>query len=212
MIIRLPHSVAVAALVVFTSLAPCTAVFAQAPIVASQDAPRKFGRAGQVVITAGPAVSVQRLSCGGSTGSSHTVSIPVGVFVSERILVSLTPTFYWGKQRYGEANEPGETSSGLSLAPTLAWNFVINQNFSLLPTASLGIGWSRRNFVSAGEEVTQKDTSHSIGMSMPLLFHPGPHMFFGLGPSFSVSRSKYGEQRQTYVSFSPLAFTLGGWF
>lgn len=207
-----PHSVAVTAFVVLTSLAPCTAVFAQASTVASQDAPPKFGRAGQVVISAGPAVSVQRLSGRGSTGSSHTVSIPVGVFLSERILVSLTPTFSWGNQRYDQPDGFNETSSGLSLSPTVAWNLVINQNFSLLPSASLGIGWYRRKFISAGEEVSQKDTSHSVGLSMPLLFHPGPHMFLGMGPSFGVYRRTYGEQRETTVSFYPATFIVGGWF
>ncbi len=51
---------------------------------------------------------------------------------------------------------------------------------------------------------------YPAALAMPLLFHPDPHMFLGVGPSLSVSRDSFGDYKMTSVFFSPATFTVGG--
>jgi hypothetical protein len=88
-------------------------------------------------------------------------------------------------------------TTALDLGARAGFNLNINDHVGVWPTAGLGV-----NYVSADYD---SSTTTTFGIFAPFLYHLVPHLFVGLGPSFSVLLS--GADGKSYG----LDFVLGGW-
>jgi hypothetical protein len=88
-------------------------------------------------------------------------------------------------------------TTALGLGARAGFNLNINDHVGVWPTAGLAV-----NYVSANHE---SSTTTTFGIFAPFLYHLVPHLFVGLGPSFSILLS--GADGKSYG----LDFVLGGW-
>jgi hypothetical protein len=99
---------------------------------------------------------------------------------------------------FGYFYSPAETGTTVfSLGGRAGFNLNINDNVGFWPSAGVGVNIDSRNH--------DTNTSASLGVFAPFLYHLVPHLFVGVGPSFSVHLDD--GNGKTYG----LDFVLGGW-
>jgi len=98
----------------------------------------------------------------------------------------------------GYRHSPADTgTTALDLGARAGFNLNINDHVGFWPMASLAA-----NINSTNHNTT---TTTTFGIFAPFLYHLVPHLFVGIGPSFSVLLS--GADGKSYG----LDFVLGGW-
>jgi hypothetical protein len=98
----------------------------------------------------------------------------------------------------GYRHSPAATGTTvLDLGARAGFNLNINDHVGVWPNASLAVNYASANHTS--------DTTTTFGIFAPFLYHLVPHLFVGLGPSFSV-RLSGGDSKSYGVDF-----VLGGW-
>lgn len=119
------------------------------------------------------------------------------------------------------------TTTTLAAGPRLGVNFPITGALSFYPRAMLGVEWVQRNetlvsgnTLSVGSSTTGAASSNQTGLTVslfaPLLMHPKPHLFFGVGPSVfhEFARASggpdVGGQRTTISARFVVGGDLGG--
>ena len=85
----------------------------------------------------------------------------------------------------------------LDLGARAGFNLNIDDHLGVWPNASLAVNYASANHSS--------NTTTTFGIFAPFLYHLVPHLFVGLGPSFSVLLS--GADGKSYG----VDFMLGGW-
>jgi hypothetical protein len=105
--------------------------------------------------------------------------------------VSLGATF--GYRYSPEAT--GHTTVGLGARA--GFSLTINDHVGFWPSAGFGLNVDSQNHTTT--------TTTTFGIFAPFLYHLVPHLFVGVGPSFSVLMS--GGSGKTYG----IDFVLGGW-
>jgi hypothetical protein len=99
---------------------------------------------------------------------------------------------------FGFRHTPAGTgATAVDLGARAGFNLNINDHVGFWPSAGFGLN------VDNEEHVT--NTSTTFGIFAPFLYHLVPHLFAGVGPSFSARLS--GGGGKTYG----LDFILGGW-
>jgi hypothetical protein len=99
---------------------------------------------------------------------------------------------------FGYSYSPAATgTTTLDLGGRAGFNLNINDHVGFWPMAGVSL-----NVFSSNHNT---NTSTSFAIFAPFLYHLVPHLFVGLGPSFSVLMS--GGSGKTYG----LDFVLGGW-
>ena len=99
----------------------------------------------------------------------------------------------------GYRHSPAMTgTTELDMGARAGFNLTINDHVGVWPSASLAI-----NFLSTDHG--DNTTTTTFGIFAPFLYHLVPHLFVGLGPSFSVLLS--GADGKSYG----VDFVLGGW-
>ena len=80
----------------------------------------------------------------------------------------------------GYRHSPAATgTTALDFGARAGFNLNITDHVGFWPTAGLAV-----NYVSADHDPARTTT---LGIFAPFLYHLVPHLFVGLGPSFSVS-------------------------
>jgi hypothetical protein len=99
---------------------------------------------------------------------------------------------------FGYSYSPADTGTTvLDLGGRAGFNLTINDHIGFWPSAGLGFTVDSRNH--------NTNTSTFLGVFAPFLYHLVPHLFVGLGPSFSLQLSG-GDGKMYGVDF-----VLGGW-
>jgi hypothetical protein len=99
---------------------------------------------------------------------------------------------------FGYFYSPADTGTTvLSLGGRAGFNLTIDDHIGFWPSAGVGITIDSR--------MHNTNTSSSFGIFAPFLYHLVPHLFVGVGPSFSVQLND--GNGKTYG----LDFVLGGW-
>ena len=99
---------------------------------------------------------------------------------------------------FGYFYSPAATGTTVvSLGGRAGFNLNINDNIGFWPSAGVGVKIDSENH--------DTNTSASFGIFAPFLYHLVPHLFVGVGPSFSVQLSDGNGK-----SYG-LDFVLGGW-
>lgn len=179
----------------------------EAPVVAPSApeplAPR-FGSPGEVLLTSGLEIGFRWTSFDESpaTFRSAVFSPGIDVFVvrdlSVGLDVDLRVSENTGYAADGSLNETKFTSVGAG--PRVGFNVRLGPLLSFYPRLTFGYRSIHRNDHAAEDRpgpVQPPDTSSTSGAAWlalftPLLFHPAPHFFLGLGPSFYREVGKTG--------------------
>jgi hypothetical protein len=180
---------------------------APAPSPASV-APPRFGESGQFVISAGSTFNVGHATySGGPTptpGATTWFQIEPSVdyFVLRGLSVGAS-VFY---QHSAESGMP--SSDAIDVGPRVGFNVPLGDHVSFWPTASLFYG----DTFESGDQTS----ALAVRLYAPLLVHPAPHLFAGLGPYvFSdlsvVTHSPQGNVDQMRATVYALQLTMGGW-
>jgi hypothetical protein len=109
-------------------------------------------------------------------------------------------------QHYAESGMA--SSDAIGVGPRVGFNVPIVDHVSFWPTASLVYG----DTFQSGDQTS----ALAIRLYAPVLVHPAPHLFAGLGPFvFSdvsvVTHSPQGNVDQMRATEYALQFTMGGW-
>ena len=91
------------------------------------------------------------------------------------------------------------SSTKLDLGARIGYDLTIQDRIGVWPMAGLFV-----SYVS-DDASHSSNTATSLTLFAPFLYHPAPHFFVGLGPSFQLGLSG-GDYKQY-----GLDFTLGGW-
>jgi len=98
---------------------------------------------------------------------------------------------------FGYFHSPAETGTTVvSLGGRAGFNLNINDNLGFWPTVGVGLTFDSRDHGN--------DTTTFFGIFAPFLYHLVPHLFVGLGPSFSMQLDGGGK-------VYGVDFVLGGW-
>jgi hypothetical protein len=150
--------------------------------------PRCFGEAGQLVFANDLNVSVEWTSHVGVDSTSLTTLFggSVEYFVVDHFAIGVSVGISSASVKGidGTSGAPVSTSTtALTFAPLLAADVPIGRVFSLFPRLSLSIGHERYDETSGSSENSTTDDVVAVGLYIPLLVHPAPHVFVGFGPS-----------------------------
>jgi hypothetical protein len=98
---------------------------------------------------------------------------------------------------FGYFYSPADTGTTVvSVGGRAGFNLNINDNLGFWPTAGVGLTFDSRDHGN--------DTTTFFGIFAPFLYHLVPHLFVGLGPSFSMQLDGGGK-------VYGVDFVLGGW-
>ncbi len=171
-------------------------------------APPRFGESGQFVISADSAFNVGHATYSGGPAPTpgattwFQIEPSVDYFVLRGFSVGAS-VFYQHSAESGMAS-----SDAIDVGPRVGFNVPIGDHVSFWPTASLVYG----DTFEGGYQTS----GLAIRLYAPLLVHPAPHLFAGLGPTvFSdlsvVTHSSQGNVDQMRATEYALQFTMGGW-
>jgi hypothetical protein len=113
----------------------------------------------------------------------------VDYFITSNVSVGAT---------FGYRHTPADTgTTNVDLGARAGFNLTINDNVGFWPSAGIGVNVNSTNH--------NTNTSAALGIFAPFLYHLVPHLFVGLGPSFSLQLND-GNGKQYGIDF-----LLGGW-
>lgn len=182
-------------------------------------APR-FGDPGEVVVTGAASVGISSTAFRSSDASLFTIAFSPGldVFLVRGFSVGGDiDVRYESSKGYAADGTLGKTdTTTLSGGPRLGFNLPFGELVSWYPRVTVGLASVHRAEKLAPSAGTSRSTETSLFVSAfaPLLLHPKPHLFFGVGPAvfheFDDGQSVSGlRERPTTLS---ARFVLGGWW
>jgi opacity protein-like surface antigen len=151
-----------------------------------------FGGMGQLVLSMGPTTDEHLFFHKDGGGWQLQLAPAADYFLAAHISVGAIVRY---GHTSGGGNTPGSDTFGLTARAGYA--FGINERFGVWPLGGLSVGHSSAGHTSS--------TSTSVILYAPFMFHPAPHFFVGLGPSFRLKLSGDGNQ-------FGIDSMLGGWF
>jgi hypothetical protein len=191
-------------------LAPLSANASEsAPDLVSTRRADVFGDAGQLVISGAASLSLERTTFAEGNGPlpGPSTSLFIAPSADFFVLRGLTVGARFSYQHADTSGAPAE--NGLSIGPRVGYNFTLGDHFSIWPTASVTYG---ETWFGAGSHVQ----GVSVGGYAPLLYHPVPHFFVGLGPNIQASVTATSSTPQgsadepRWIQYG-VAFAAGGW-
>jgi len=166
-----------------------------------------FGRKRQWAFSSDASISVQRTTQSETNGALTTVSLAPAAdyFVIENLSIGGSVGLYYSKS--------GETSgTRFTIGPRVGYNFEVSRLLSVWP--KLGLNYAHTG--SNAPQIVNPDTgtlsgdddNNAIALSLfaPVMLHPAPHFFAGLGPFLETDLS--GDNRATSWG---VKLTMGGW-
>jgi hypothetical protein len=171
----------------------------------------QFGRAGQLAIQADLELRFQGFSGSnnGGTGSDIVVQPAADYFVIDNLSVGGMITFE--NLTFDNGGGGSTTTTTFGFAPRVGYDIAIVDKLSFWP--DLFVEYSTASTSNNGGS----ENIFSLGVFAPLLFHPVPHFFVGLGPDLSTElshdRSNNGQTRGvSKLTQYGVMSTIGGWF
>ncbi len=172
----------------------------------------QFGAKGQIAISSDNALTISNTSISGASGSTTTVELDPAVdyFVIQNVSVG-------GFLEFNYHSTGASHGTRFGIGPRVGYNWTWSDLLSLWPKAGLSISsTSSTNDVTptptppGGTPVTTSTTvsgtNVALNLFVPLMFHPAPHFFAGLGPFLDTDLS--GDTKATTFG---VKLTIGGW-
>jgi hypothetical protein len=164
--------------------------------------PRRFGEAGELAIDAATEMNLER-----ADASPSSVFPPLSrVFIESAVDLFVVRGLSLGARvSYEHLAQRGFPSADfLSAGPRVGYNVSIDDHWSFWP-AVYGV-------YEAVWDGGASAPTLSLGAYAPVLFHPAPHLFFGLGPYVTTTLAAIGARGTPGdENVYGLSLTLGGW-
>ncbi|HEX3770385.1 MAG TPA: hypothetical protein VHV30_05955 [Polyangiaceae bacterium] len=182
---------------------------------------RRFGQAGEFVLTSDLALAIRSTQYGapGESSLATTIAASLDYFVVDHLSIGAGATLASSDARGPLLDGALEDiTSTVAFGPRVGVNVDLGTAFSLYPRASLSFG--RQAFEAMGSSANQTTADLiTAGLSVPLLVHPAQHVFLGFGPSVAhdVSRSVaspndvVAPSTQNRSTTFAASFFVGGW-
>lgn len=177
----------------------------------------RFGARGQLAIDQSFAMMATRNSSddalgGGRSNTNVGLAPTVSWFVLPQVSVNLGVSLGAGWSTSDASSDLGSYTS-LGGRTGLGYALPLTDHFSLWPSAGASL---TRYWFDSGDQpggATGDMFYGSVGASVPVLWHPAPHFFVGLGPAaFAVdSGGELGSLTHNYTTLG-LTSTVGGYF
>lgn len=181
-----------------------------------------FGKAGQIAISGDFQLEFESETSkppdppGGEDQKTTTIVFgpALDYFVVDSISVG-------GQLLYASQSDDNDNSlSAIGIGPRVGYNLGLTENISIWPKLGFQylMGTAKSKDPVSGNTSEDKQTKMSIGVDVPVLFHPAEHFFIGLGPSFRMDLSSKvkpdgGEEGDGYKDTAfGLQSVVGGWF
>jgi hypothetical protein len=177
-----------------------------------------FGKAGQIAISSDLELSFESRSFkepeGEDPKSLTTIIIAPALdyFVIDGLSVG-------GQIGYGRQSQGDFSSQLIGIGPRVGYNLGLTDNISIWPRLHFRYAMISTDVQFTdpvtGESRTEKQSGSkmTVGVDAPILFHPVPHFFVGIGPFFSMDlSSKHEDEDSTKDTAFGLATVVGGWF
>jgi hypothetical protein len=164
--------------------------------------PRRFGESGELAIAAATEMNLEHADASPSSGFPPLIMLFIESAVDEFVTRGLS---LGARVSYEHLAQRGFPSVDLlSAGPRIGYNVSIEEHWSFWPVV-----------YGAYEAVWDGGASAptiSLGAYAPVLFHPVPHFFFGLGPYVATTLATVGATRTPgNLNLYGLSLTLGGW-
>ncbi|HVZ33506.1 MAG TPA: hypothetical protein VG963_13835 [Polyangiaceae bacterium] len=167
---------------------------AQSTAAATAPVEALFGAPSQLVISTDASFSIQRRTQKNSGGATTTITLaPAADYF---ILRNFSLGGFVGLDYTKTA---GRHSSRFAFGPRVGYNIALGRLWSIWPK----LGFS---YAHTGTSDGAKANAIALNVFVPLLLHPAPHFFLGLGPF--VDTDLNGDHRATVWG---VKLTLGGW-
>jgi hypothetical protein len=170
----------------------------------------RFGDAGQLVVSsdAQGSLQVQTYSDGSPSVTAITLAPAADLFLVRSL--SVGAHLSWTHTQSSGVPNTDSWSTGLRVGYSLA----MGPSFSFWP--KVNVDYRHTSLVTTDLSMLQQGVTSSeysfdsmvIGVFAPVVFHPVPHFFLGLGPNFQAAVLSSAGTDASYG----LMFTLGGWF
>jgi len=168
----------------------------------ASDPPRRgalrFANPGVLTISSDAAFSIQRQSTSGVSGGTTSIYLsPAADYFVIRDL-SIGGFIGFNYVRAGDGD-----SMRFAIGPRVGYNFALSDMWSMWPRAGVSLAVTNTN-LDPGPST--EETTFALNLFVPLIAHPTPHFFIGLGPFLDTDLS--GDARTTVFG---LRLTTGGW-
>lgn len=179
-----------------------------APTVAPEGGEELFGQAGQITFDANFRAAIEYEKQSGVSGSPEQSE--TSVVIQPSLLFFIAPNLaVGGAVSLVHVSSEGDNSvTGFGIGPAAAFNVPLSPKVSLFP--SLGLFYLHNSWTVNGADFSGYDLG--LSLAAPLLLHPVPHLFFGVGPHLSyefVSKIE-GDDAPKALNVG-LFLTIGGW-
>jgi hypothetical protein len=165
---------------------------------AATDAASSFGAVGQLALSIG-ATNGEHFFFHKSGGGGWQLEIAPAADYFFYPHVSVGGIFAYGHDSGGGgAGTSGLGSDSISIGARAGYALAFNDKFGVWPLAGIRLDYRSANHASS--------TDTFIPLYVPVLFHPAPHFFAGLGPNVQFHLSGQGNGAWGIDSM------LGGWF
>lgn len=175
---------------------------------APADVAAAFGQVRQIVVTGDAQVSFAHNSASGGGGSSNTLTLmpSASYFVVPNVSVGVGLLIQHGSNSFN-------TGVGSFSADVTTIGLILSGGYNLHLTPVLSM-WAQLALGYAHTSTSSGNMSASghtvpLGISVPFLYHPVEHFFFGLGPSFTTELSSSSSSKETSIGISSV---VGGYF
>lgn len=177
----------------------------------TQERTQSFGDAGQLVVTGATELGVNRSSYSAPDGATPPPSITSLLIDPSADFFVLHGLSLGARLAYSHGEEAGAPSvDTFFFGPRVGYNVTFDDHFSFWPTASIS---HFDTWISGGVH----GQGFSVSGYAPLLYHPAPHFFVGVGPQLVTDLTSTSTSSSLPDSKTPLLtdygiqFTLGGW-
>lgn len=189
--------------------------------------PWLFGRQGQWVLSGSFSLGISSQQYTNSEASRFNVWVSPGVdyFVIDNFSIGgdfeVSFSDYVGYDQLGSTVQTKTT--GGHVGARVGYNVPLGQRFSIYPRAGFGVGFEDTSNAmlrpgNYGTYVQMRPNSSEKMIHLwafaPILFHPVPHFFVGVGPSLSheVLRENTTTTQDVRGTRVSAGFVMGGWF
>jgi hypothetical protein len=168
----------------------------------------RFGRQHQIAISSDNSLTVSSATISGVDGSTTTVVLEPAIdyFLVDGLSIGGFTEFMYVSNNGGHASTFG-------MGPRVGYNWTLSDLISFWPKVGLSIQntslTGNPTVTSTGAAVsstTVSTTNLAIDLYVPLMFHPAPHFFAGIGPFLDADLT--GSPTTTTWGGK---ITLGGW-
>ena len=195
-----------------------TPAIAELPLAQKPAKPPHFGQRGQVVISSATSLGVSSSAYSNSDASSLHVTFDPAIdyFVDDNVSIGFDLDIGYSDQKgYSGVTlvETRDTSYGAGVR--IAYNIPLGPWFSVWTRATLGYSSETLTEpVSNLGTVDVKSEGAWLTLYAPLLVHPAPHYFLGLGPGVyhDLGRSVVGATTSNDRTTIYASFVVGGYF